>query len=76
MRHFAFLIPLVIGSAALAQLAQAPTSAPAYRPPAPAAAASVTDINYALGDWRRLRTNEGYRFGDYARFLISNPGWP
>src|SRR5436190_22695264 len=73
MRPFAFLIPLIIGSAALAQLAQT-SPAPSY--PAPSAAAAVSDINYAIGDWRRLRMSEGYRFADYARFLISNPGWP
>jgi len=75
MRRIAFLVPLVIGSAALAQLAQTTSPQPAYTA-APAAASSVTDINYAIGDWRRLRASEGYRFSDYARFLISNPGWP
>ena len=73
MRQIAFLFPLVIGSAALAQLAQSPAAMAV----APATSASaVTDINYALGDWRRLRMSEGYRFAHYARFLISNPGWP
>ncbi|HET9335034.1 MAG TPA: transglycosylase SLT domain-containing protein [Sphingomicrobium sp.] len=38
--------------------------------------AAVTDINYALADWRRLRQSEGYAFADYARFLNANPGWP
>ena len=74
MRPIAFLVPLVIGSAALAQLAQTRPAAPA-RPPA-AAATAAYDINYALADWRRLRASEGYRFADYARFLIANPGWP
>jgi soluble lytic murein transglycosylase len=75
MRPLPFLISLAIGSAALAQLAQTNSALPAR--PAPAAtAASVTDINYALADWRRLRASDGYRFADYARFLISNPGWP
>ena len=74
MRPIAFLVPLVIGSAALAQLPQTRPAAPA-RPPA-AAATAAYDINYALADWRRLRASEGYRFADYARFLIANPGWP
>ena len=74
MRRIAFLFPLVIGSAALAQLAQPRPAASTTSPVA--AAAAVTDINYALGDWRRLRSSEGYRFADYARFLVSNPGWP
>ncbi|MFL6766895.1 MAG: lytic transglycosylase domain-containing protein [Sphingomicrobium sp.] len=38
--------------------------------------ASVTEINYALADWRRLRASQGYAFADYARFLNANPGWP
>lgn len=74
MRHTAFLIPLVIGSAAVAQLAQNRPATPVL--PAPVGSAAVADINYSLGDWRRLRMSEGYRFADYARFLISNPGWP
>ena len=27
-------------------------------------------------DWRRLRQSNGYSFGEYARFLNANPGWP
>jgi len=38
--------------------------------------AAVYDINYAIGDWRRLRASEGYAFADYARFVNANPGWP
>jgi soluble lytic murein transglycosylase len=74
MRKIAFLFPLAIGSAALAQLAQTGPSTAASSPAA--ASAAVTDINYALADWRRLRGSEGYRFADYARFLIANPDWP
>jgi soluble lytic murein transglycosylase len=74
MRHFIYLVPLVVGSTALAQLAQNRPAAPVYSAPAPAVA--VADINYSLADWRRLRAAEGYRFADYARFLIANPGWP
>ena len=74
MRSIAFLIPLVVGSAALAQYAQ--TRPPVQSASPPAAQAAVHDINYALADWRRLRAAEGYRFADYARFLIANPGWP
>jgi soluble lytic murein transglycosylase len=75
MTPIAFLVPLAIGSAALAQYAQTRPSPP-VRAPAVAAAAAVNDINYALGDWRRLRASQGYRFADYARFLNANPGWP
>jgi di/tricarboxylate transporter len=66
MRKIAFLIPLVIGSAALAQLVQTDQPRPAALPAATGSAA-VNDINYSLGDWRRLRASEGYRFADYAR---------
>ena len=73
MRKIAFVIPLVIGTAAIAQLTQT-------NQPAPVSSAAATnaayDINYSLADWRRLRAAEGYRFADYARFLIANPGWP
>jgi soluble lytic murein transglycosylase len=74
MRPIAFLVPLAIGSAALAQYAQTRPAAPVGSPAA--ASAAVNDINYALGDWRRLRASQGYRFADYARFLNANPGWP
>src|SRR4029453_2165348 len=74
MRRIAFLLPLVLGSAAIAQLAHPPAPTPVSA--SSVAASSLTDINYALADWRRLRSTEGYRFADYARFLIANPGWP
>ena len=63
-------------------LATAPTSSAQYAAPyvasayAPAPAYSATSVSYAIGDWRRLRQSSGYSFADYARFLISNPGWP
>ena len=46
---------------------------PAYRPAYPAAS---SDISWAISDWRRLRQSSGYSFGDFARFLNANPGWP
>jgi soluble lytic murein transglycosylase len=79
MRPIAFLVPLAIGSAAVAQYSQtrAPAAAPTATVSSPAqAAAAVNDINYALGDWRRLRAGQGRGFADYARFLNANPGWP
>jgi soluble lytic murein transglycosylase len=36
----------------------------------------MTDIDYAIADWRRLRQSDGYAFADYARFLANNPDWP
>ena len=55
--------------------AQAPMQAvqPAYQPAHPAA---HSNISWAISEWRRLRQSSGYSFGDYARFLNANPGWP
>ena len=71
MWRFAVLVPVL--------LATAPTSSAQYAAPtsyAPAYGYSVPSVGYALNDWRRLRQSSGYRFADYARFLIANPGWP
>jgi soluble lytic murein transglycosylase len=61
-------------------LATAPSSSAQYAAPAPAPqvnyAASAAAVGYALNDWRQLRQSSGYRFADYARFLIANPDWP
>ncbi len=76
MRNVAYLIPLVLGSAAIAsstQLVPVPTQ-PAYIPLAAPAAAG--DVNWSIADWRRLRQSSGYAFADYARFLLANPDWP
>ena len=70
MRRATFLLPLL--AIAATGSAQAPQQ-PAYRPAYPAAS---NDIAWAIADWRRLRQSSGYSFGDYARFLNSNPGWP
>lgn len=76
MRRVAYLLPLVLGSGAIAssaQLVQVP-SQPVYAPaPAYAAAGNVT---WAIADWRRLRQSPNYSFADYARFIIANPDWP
>ncbi|HEX8412723.1 MAG TPA: lytic transglycosylase domain-containing protein [Sphingomicrobium sp.] len=73
MRRFTFLLPLLLPAASSASSQALP--APYVAAPAVPAVSPVT-VNYALGDWRRLRQSSGYSFGDYARFLISNPGWP
>lgn len=59
-------------------LAQSTAGAPlgTNQPGARIAIPSETEVNYALSDWRRLRQSSGYAFGDYARFLNANPGWP
>ena len=58
----------------------APSSSAQYRPAtnvAPAySATAAPSVGYALNDWRALRQSSGYRFADYARFLIPNPDWP
>jgi len=71
MRGVALTVLLVTSTAASTQVTYAPAPRPTYA--APAAGYSV---GYALNDWRRLRQSSGYTFGDYARFLNSNPGWP
>ncbi|MES2120860.1 MAG: lytic transglycosylase domain-containing protein [Pseudomonadota bacterium] len=47
-----------------------------YSAPAPSAQAYTTNINAWINSWRTLRQSSGYRFSDYAGFLIANPDWP
>ena len=77
VRRTAIFAPLFLATTASVSGAQStpqPVVAPVALPAPPAQ--SMTEINYALGDWRRLRQSEGYAFADYARFLSANPGWP
>ncbi|MES2137480.1 MAG: lytic transglycosylase domain-containing protein [Pseudomonadota bacterium] len=60
-------------------LATAPSSSAQYVAPATYAApvySTSTSVATSLNDWRTLRQSSGYRFSDYARFLIVNPDWP
>ena len=60
-------------------LATAPSSSAQYAaPPAYGAAApyAAQRIAVALDRWRTLRQSSGYRFSDYASFLIAYPDWP
>ena len=61
-------------------LATAPSSSAQYGAPgtrgAVAAAYRGQSVASALETWRTLRQSSGYRFGDYASFLIANPDWP
>ena len=41
-----------------------------------AAPATGQSIAASLESWRTLRQSSGYRFSDYAYFLITNPDWP
>ena len=70
MRRAAFLLPVLVMAASGS--AQAPLQQ-SYRPAYPALS---NDIDWAIADWRRLRQSDGYSFGEYARFLNANPGWP
>jgi soluble lytic murein transglycosylase len=73
MRRAAFLLPvLAMAASSSAQVPVQQTYRPAYQP----APVANPDVSWAITDWRRLRQSSGYSFGDYARFLISNPGWP
>ena len=71
MRRVAFLLPML--ALAATGSAQTPLQ-PSYRPSYPAAVSN--DIDWAIADWRRLRQSDGYSFGEYARFLDANLGWP
>ena len=59
-------------------LATAPSSSAQYAAPGNMAAqpAYVSPVSSSLEQWRTLRQSNGYRFSDYARFLIANPDWP
>ena len=76
MRSMGIIGTLLLSTVAVASVQQsstAPTSAASLQVTSQAGA---NEINYALGDWRRLRASQGYAFADYARFLNANPGWP
>ena len=59
-------------------LVTVPSSSAQYVQPGaiPAAAYASPSIASALNTWRALRQSSGYRFSDYASFLIANPDWP
>jgi soluble lytic murein transglycosylase len=59
-------------------LAIAPSSSAQYAPPASYAPAAVPapSVASSLDLWRTLRQSSGYRFSDYANFLVANPDWP
>ena len=74
MRRVSYLLPLVLGSAAIASSTQLVTVR--TQPAAAYPAYGAYDINAALADWRRLRGQQGWAFADYARFLLAYPDWP
>lgn len=73
MRKLSILVPLLLAGAtgASGQAVRLPTAPSAGNLPAASSATS-----WALADWQRLSSAEGYAFTDYARFVIANPGWP
>ncbi len=75
MRLLATVLPLAIGSAAVAATQYGVPVLQPVQQPAPAYTVGG-NIYQSLTDWRRLRSSTGYAFGDYARFVIYNPGWP
>ncbi len=77
MRSVGILSTLLLSTMAAASVQQSSPAAPNTAAAVQATSqAAVYDINYALGDWRRLRQSDGYAFADYARFINANPGWP
>src|SRR5690349_20889745 len=59
-------------------LAIAPSSSAQYAEPGTYSAqpAYVPSVASSIEQWRTLRQSSGYRFSDYASFLIANPDWP
>ena len=59
-------------------LAIAPSSSAQYAAPGTYAAqpAYAPSVASSIDLWRTLRQSSGYRFSDYASFLIANPDWP
>lgn len=68
MWRAAVLVPVML-------LATAPSSSAQYAPPI-SYAVPAPSIASSLEQWRTLRQSSGYRFSDYANFLIVNPDWP
>jgi len=57
-------------------LAAAPSGSAQSVAPAYAPAVATQSVSTDLDRWRALRQSSGYRFSDYAPFLIANPDWP
>ena len=70
MWRVAAIVPLLLGTV---PSSSAQYSAPTSYAAQPAYAANVAS---SINQWRTLRQSSGYRFSDYASFLIANPDWP
>lgn len=73
MRKLSIFVPLLLASTTAASGQTVPLPRPASAAVLPA---SSGQIDWAIADWRRLRSSDGYAFADYARFVAVNPGWP
>jgi soluble lytic murein transglycosylase len=71
MWRAAVLVPALVLATAPSSSAQ--YASPTSYAPAPVAAPSVAS---SIEQWRTLRQSSGYRFSDYASYLIANPDWP
>src|SRR5215204_1912226 len=77
MRSVGIILPLLLSTVGFAAVQQSQSrGSPVAASAQPNSQAAAYEVNYALADWRRLRSSNGYAFADYARFLNSNPGWP
>src|SRR5437762_5350193 len=70
MWRVAAIVPLLLGTV---PSSSAQYSAPTSYAAQPAYAANVAS---SINQWRTLRQSSGYRFSDYAPFLIANSDWP
>lgn len=72
MWRFAMILPVLLATApsSSAQYPQSYARSYGYAP------TQASNVGYALDSWRRLRQSNGYRFADYAPFLIVNRDWP
>ena len=71
MWRLAVTVPVLLALAPASSAQYAGTagySAPVY--------ATSQSVGSSLNDWRALRQSSGYRFANYAPFLIANPDWP
>src|SRR6266700_5020270 len=68
----AVILPVLLAAAASgsAQYAAPYSAAPTY------SYASSQNVGAWIDRWRILRQSSGYRFADYAAFVVANPDWP
>ncbi|WP_432280313.1 lytic transglycosylase domain-containing protein [Stakelama saccharophila] len=69
--------PLDLVPAGYAAMAR-PVTQPAATAQSTAPAPPISDaaLEQAIAQWQRLQQSDGYRFNEYAAFLLAHPGWP